>query len=75
MIQSLIRIPLTDFPLPHCFIHQNHWASKLDRILRVLELNLRKVLQIGVGKGVKGHQHGTRLKAIPSLSSSSKCLL
>ncbi len=58
MVQSLIWIPLTNFPLPHYFIHQNHKASILNRILCVLEPNLRKALLLMVGKGVKGHQHG-----------------
>jgi len=57
-VRSLIWIPLTDFPLPHYFIHQNHRAGRSDRILRVLAFNLRKALQLGVGRGVKGHQQG-----------------
>jgi len=43
-VRSLIWIPLTNFPLPHYFIHQNHWISTSDRILCVITFNLRKVL-------------------------------
>ncbi len=73
-MRSLIWIPLTDFPLPHYFIHQNHRGGRSDRILCVLAFNLRNALQLGVGRGVKGHQQGAWLKKISSLSIvSSAC--